>query len=425
MKSKSDYTSGISLIPGLQPDCLKNINGDKCAVMIIDPNKESHQLIKSALKHFSYKGEKFEVLGASNLKSATEQSSGNSFLILVVINRNEFKEDEVYQFIRFVRDKLNNPVCRIIFKDELVAFQQMTDNSDLKGLNGYRREFEEVRGNMISYLREVFISFDKKLIEDTGSKINPITEKNIKENKLKKEALTNTGMSRDKTYSVLAHDLKGPIGSIKILMDVLTTEPELLDKNTTQELLLNVRDTAGSINEMLENFMVWVRVHKHDIHFNPTKVYLSDVVNQTILLLKSSAFNKKIKLFSELKVGYTVFADEYMLNTIFRNLIFNAIKFTKEGGEVSVFANDNGNDIEVTIRDNGVGISEQDLTNIFTKDLHFTKQGTSKERGTGFGLILSKDFIEKNGGQLSVVSGVNQGSSFSFTVPKWKTMIAN
>ena len=393
--------------------------------MIIDPDKESHQLVKSALTYFSYKGETFEVMGASNLKSATEQSSINSTLVLVIINRNEFTEEEVYQFIRFVRDKLNNPICRIIYKDELVAFQQMTDNSNLKGLNGHRKEFEEVRGSMINYLREVFISFDKKSSKITEETIDSLMKNNFKENEFIKEALPKSGLSREKKYSVLAHDLKGPIGSIKVLMDVLTTEPELLDKDTAQELLLNVRDTAGSINEMLENFMFWVRVNKHDVQFNPTKVYLSDVISQTIMLLKSSAYNKKIKLRSEIKAGFNVFADEYMLNTIFRNLIFNAIKFTKDGGEVSIFATDQGNDIEITVRDNGVGISEQDLTKIFTKDIHFSKQGTAKEQGTGFGLKLSKDFVEKNGGQLSVVSGVNQGSSFSFTVPKWKTMTAN
>jgi anti-sigma regulatory factor (Ser/Thr protein kinase) len=425
VKSKSEDISGISFIPKLHPECLKNINGNECAVMIIDPDKNSHQLVKSALKHFSFRGENFGVLGASSMKSAIKQSYDNPSLVLVLIDRNKFNDDEVYQYIRFIRDKINNPVCRIVFKDELVAYQNMADNSDLKGLNGHRMEFEEMRGHMISYLREVFISYDKKSNKDIDEPPKSFPENKVVENKLEKEALVKSGLSREKTYSVLAHDLKGPIGSIKILMDVLTTEPELLDKETTNELLLNVRDTAGSIHEMLENFMFWVRVHKHNVHFNPLKIYLKDVVNQTILLLKSSAFNKKIKLQSEIESGITVFADEYMLNTVLRNLMFNAIKFTKEGGEVSIYVIDRGSVVEVVIKDNGIGISEQELTKIFKKDTHFSKQGTAREKGTGFGLILSKDFVEKNGGQLSVVSGVNQGSSFSFTVPKWKKMIAN
>jgi len=424
VKSKSEDISGISVIPKLQPDCLKNISGNGCAVMIIDPDKESHKLVKSALKHFAFRGEHFGVLGAVTMKSAFEQGVDNPSLVLVLVNRGKFNEDEVYRFIRFVRDKLNNPACRIIFKDELVAYKRMEDNSDLMGLNGSRMEFEEMRGHMISYLREVFISFDKKSVDDNKSDCHE-PKRDFAESNAVKETLPKSGLSREKTYSVLAHDLKGPIGSIKILMDVLTTEPELLDKDTTNELLLNVRDTAGSIHEMLENFMFWVRVHKHNVHFNPLKIYLKDAVNQTILLLKSSAFNKKIKLHSDIHSGITVFADEYMLSTVLRNLIYNAIKFTKEGGEVSIHAVDQGNDVEVVIQDNGIGISEQELTKIFKKEMHFSKQGTAREKGTGFGLILSKDFVEKNGGQLSVVSGVNQGSSFSFTVPKWKAMIAN
>ena len=136
-----------------------------------------------------------------------------------------------------------------------------------------------------------------------------------------------SNLSREKIYSVLAHDLKGPISSIKVLMDVLTSEPELLDKDTTRDLLLNVRDTTSSIHEMLENFMFWVRVHKQHVNFSPMKISLNDIVNQNISLLKSTAFNKKIKLQSGIGANVLIFADEYMLNTILRNLMYNALKF--------------------------------------------------------------------------------------------------
>lgn len=426
MKSKSEDINGITIIPSLLPDCLKHINGNGCKVMIVDPDSEVQQIVKSALKHYSYKGNYFDILGASNLKKASELCIHDSNFILILINRIEFDEHELYQFIRFLRDKLNNSFCRIVFKDELVLYESLTNKFRLNGVNDYRSEFEDVRGNMISYLREVFISFEKSS-KETYDTAYSVSKHLLNENKLKRnEAIQKKGLSHEKTYSILAHDLRGPIGSIKTLMEVLTTEPELLDNETTQELLLHVKNTAGSIHEMLENFMFWVRVHRKDIHFSPMKIDLSQAVKKTILLLNSTAYYKKIKLHSKIQTEIKVFADEYMLNTVLRNLILNAIKFTKEGGEVSIHANSNSeNEVEITVLDNGIGISEHHLSKIFDEETYFSKSGTANETGMGFGLLLSKDFIENNGGQLLVISNVDKGSSFSFTIPKWKTMTAN
>ena len=425
MKSEFDDISGIPTIPKIPPDCSKDTVSSDCSVMIVDHDEGVHQLVERALKCFSFKGENIGVLSTTDLKSAIDISLAKGGLVLVILNRNIFAESEVLQFMRTMKEDMIGRACLVFFKDELIASTQLLENPNLNGFEGSSPELEELLGNMINYLRQVIISYEKKGEKVAGENSASIFEDSSADTGVERKVNKKSNLSREKIYSVLAHDLKGPIGSIKVLMDVLTSEPELLDKNTTRDLLLNVRDTTSSIHEMLENFMFWVRVHKQDVRFSPMKISLIDIVNQSISLLKSTAFNKKIKLQSAIGANVLIFADEYMLNTVLRNLIYNALKFTKSGGEVVILVNEGAMDVEIIIKDNGIGISKDDLADIVNEKIHFSKKGTNREKGTGFGLLISKEFIEKNGGQLNITSQENIGSSISFTVPKWKSMIDN
>lgn len=425
MKSEFEHISGVPIIPESRSDFSKNTDSQSCSVMIIDHDESVHQLVEKALKYFSFNGKNINILSTSNLKTASAYLFKNHEIILVVLNRNSFDDGELQQFIYSVGNGLINTARQIIFKDELIASRHLLKNPNLNGLEGTSLELEELRGNMINYLRQVFISYGKEEERGLRGKSVSVFEESTKDKGVDGKINKKSNLSREKIYSVLAHDLKGPISSIKVLMDVLTSEPELLDKDTTRDLLLNVRDTTSSIHEMLENFMFWVRVHKQHVNFSPMKISLNDIVNQNISLLKSTAFNKKIKLQSGIGANVLIFADEYMLNTILRNLMYNALKFTKASGEVQILVNERAMDVEIIIRDNGVGISKNDLADIVNDKIHFSKKGTNKEKGTGFGLLISKEFIEKNGGHLIITSEENIGSSFSFTVPKWKSMIAN
>jgi len=146
------------------------------------------------------------------------------------------------------------------------------------------------------------------------------------------------------------------------------------------------------------------------------------LVRENLTLLKSAAVRKKIKLSSNIDENTEVFADEYMITTVLRNLVYNAIKFTKRGGIISVFAKEEKKCIKIEVSDTGIGIPAQDIEKLFQPDVYFKTKGTAKESGTGLGLILCKDFIEKNGGKIKVISEEGKGSAFSFTLPKWSTI---
>ena len=127
----------------------------------------------------------------------------------------------------------------------------------------------------------------------------------------------------------------------------------------------------------------------------------------------------------KLEAGSAIFGDEYMITTVLRNLIYNAIKFTPEGGSIDICSQINEKFIHVAIKDNGTGIQDENLEKLFRPEIHFSTRGTANEKGSGIGLTLCKEFVEKNGGEISVESKINKGSTFLFTVPKWQKFASN
>ena len=232
-------------------------------------------------------------------------------------------------------------------------------------------------------------------------------------------------ITREKLYTILAHDIKEPIGNIKVILDFLTNEPDLLDMKTSQDLLNSVKESASSIHELLDNFLFWTRMHKHEIYFNPVRINLAHLVRENITLLKGVAANKNIIIGADVNETFTVIADEYMMTTVLRNLIYNAVKFTSRGGGILVMARETDGYVELAVQDTGIGLRKAELENLFVPEVYYKSNGTSKESGTGLGLILCKDFIEKNSGKIKVESDEGFGSTFTFTLPKWNPISVN
>lgn len=224
--------------------------------------------------------------------------------------------------------------------------------------------------------------------------------------------------SREQLYTILAHDLQGPVGNIKLMLDFLTNESDPEDFQSSKELLLNIKESANCIQEMLNDLLFWTRLHKNETDFNPVRFNLAHLIRENITLLKSTASRKKIRISADVDENMEVYADAYMITTILRNFLYNAIKFTRGDGNIHISAIENGEQIKVVVIDTGVGIPESDIEKLFQPDVYFKTTGTAKESGTGLGLMLCKDYIERNGGRIEVSSTEGNGSKFSFTIPK-------
>ena len=238
--------------------------------------------------------------------------------------------------------------------------------------------------------------------------------------KRKNEELTNLNATKDKFFSIIAHDLKSPFNSIIGFSSLLSRQLQEKDFSAIERYATIIQNSSQQAMDLLMNLLEWSRSQTGRIVFTPENIDLSVMINQSIELFYGSAQQKSITIYSKIAVTRSLLADKAMINTILRNLISNAIKFTKIGGEIIVSAEQKPHEIVVTVSDNGVGMDKESIGKLFRIDQSHSTLGTEKEKGTGLGLLLCSEFIEKHGGRIWVDSTPGKGSKFSFTIPETK-----
>jgi signal transduction histidine kinase len=184
-----------------------------------------------------------------------------------------------------------------------------------------------------------------------------------------------------------------------------------------QHIAVSMKNSASNLFRLLENLLEWARMQQGLIPFDPQFIPLGSVVEHSIALMVEPAKNKGIEIECQIPAGMTIFADENMLNTVLRNLISNAIKFTRENGIIVVLARESDNNIEISVRDNGIGMSQDTIDHLFRLDVQTSRKGTNNEPSSGLGLLLCNEFIEKHNGTIRIRSQENVGTIFYFTLP--------
>ncbi|HQH26807.1 MAG TPA: hybrid sensor histidine kinase/response regulator [Oligoflexia bacterium] len=228
------------------------------------------------------------------------------------------------------------------------------------------------------------------------------------------EALKSVNVTKDKFLSIIAHDLRGPIGSLDVLFNEVIKE----GKDLHDEILDTVRSTARTVHLLLEQLLQWARSQQQRIEFNPSTFAIRKPVGECIGLLSTHARQKNIALIDQVSDSLFAYADPALVTTIIRNLINNAIKFTPQDGQITVSAQEADGMLKVLVSDTGVGISEETMGKLFKiEEKVISSPGTRNEEGSGLGLILCREFVQKNGGQIGVESKLGAGSTFWFTLP--------
>ena len=235
------------------------------------------------------------------------------------------------------------------------------------------------------------------------------------------KSLEETNQTKDKFFNIIAHDLKGPFTSFLAITDILTNDPESLNEDQKIHFLKSLNSSAVYLESLLDNLLQWARTQSGTLEVNARCIIVEDLVRQNLKIISINAQNKELELLNEIEEDISVFADSNLLNTVFRNLISNAVKFSKSGGQVVISSRKTEDKMmEFSVRDQGIGIAEEDIEKLFRIDVSTKTIGESNEKGTGFGLILCKDFVEKQGGSIRVKSELNVGTTFSFTLPLCK-----
>lgn len=222
---------------------------------------------------------------------------------------------------------------------------------------------------------------------------------------------------KDKFFSIIAHDLRGPFSGIIGVSELLLENDSEFNQKEANESIELIHQSSKNAFSLLDNLLTWAQSQTGSLEFSPTEIEISSVTDETISLLTNIAKNKNITLRSEIKGKQYVNADKNMLETIFRNLVTNAIKFTETHGEVLLSMKRENDHIVFSVKDNGVGIPPQKIATLFEINHKNTTLGTNEETGTGLGLVLCKDFIEKHGGKIWVKSQAGKGSDFEFSIP--------
>jgi len=241
-------------------------------------------------------------------------------------------------------------------------------------------------------------------------------EERIQEQNIQLQELNST---KDKFFSIIAHDLRSPfsgfIGLTKFMADGIMN----MDKVEVQKMSIAIQETAQNLFKLLENLLEWSRIQRGMIPFDPSFCIVSFLIEPTIELMRGSLTQKNIELVNQIPQKFALKADVFMLNTILRNLISNAIKFTQRGGKIILSAEEQDSNYLFLVEDSGIGMSSNTVGKLFKIDQKVSRLGTEGEHSTGLGLILCKEFINKHGGKIWVESEIAVGSKFYFTIPKY------
>ena len=368
------------------------INPSEYKILIVDDVMSNVLLLKVLLTN-----EKFAIATASNGRQALEQvEKENPDLVLLDVMMPDMSGFEVAQHLK------SNPNTADI---PIIFLTALNSTADI------------VKGFQVGANDFISKPFNKEeLIIRVTHQISLVAAKRLILSKT--EELQRTIAGRDKLYSVIAHDLRSPMGSIKMVLNVLILNlPSEKIGAEMYELLTMANQTTEDVFSLLDNLLKWTKSQIGKLNVVYQDVDLVEVTDGVIEIFSMVASLKKIRIHEMKPEKMMVNADIDMLKTVVRNLLSNAIKFSKENSEVLVKMEEVDGMAVVSVQDYGCGISEEGQKKLLHTDTHFSTFGTNNEEGSGLGLLLCKDFVVKNGGKLWFTSKEGEGSIFSFSIP--------
>lgn len=313
---------------------------------------------------------------------------------------------------------------RQIYLQKLVS--ERTQEIEEKNNVLIKQTSELNESNAILEERQQFIEEQNELLIDRTERLNRSNmllvekqkhiEEQSKEIIRKNEELVKLNATKDKFFTIIAHDLKNPFNAILGFCEIITLKYDNFDDNKKKQLINSIFTSSKNIYKLLENLLQWARSQTGEIKFNPEVFLISDVIDNNIIIVNDLLKEKKLELITINTKSLSVYADKNMISTVLRNLITNAIKFTRKGN-ITIECYCENTHILVKVKDTGVGIPPEKLNDIFNVAGSKSTYGTNGESGTGLGLILCKEFVLKNKGTIGVESEVGKGSTFYFTLP--------
>jgi two-component system sensor histidine kinase/response regulator len=358
-------------------------------------------------------------------KEKLNQLVKNSFDMIVLLDSNGFQHyvsESCERILGFKPEELINiPIIETMIHpdDQEKTSAGLTDiiNNSANGGSQYRHRHKN--GSWV-YLEAFGTNqINNPLIKSVVLNVRDITERKKTEEELleSRARLREANFTKDRFFSIIGHDLKSPFNSIVGFSEILLEQIKEKDYTSIEDYAEIIYNSSERAMNLLTNLLEWSRTQTGKIKFNPEYHELVTEINDVVELLNASAQQKSIFISKNLPHDMPVEADKAMVKTILRNLISNAIKFTNRGGEITISLEQKPKELIVSVADNGVGIKKENIDYLFRIDHRYSTLGTNKETGTGLGLLLCKEFVEKHGGKIWAKSNGISGSIFSFSLP--------
>ncbi|HOV13149.1 MAG TPA: hybrid sensor histidine kinase/response regulator, partial [Spirochaetota bacterium] len=364
----------------------------KQKILIVDDAPVNIKVLGYMLKDSDY-----EVLISNNSKNGLEIAQNNlPDLILLDINMPEM---DGYEFCKLIKGDKRTKDIVIIFLTAKTETDEIVKGFEMGAEDYVTKPFNS--GELLARIR-THLSLKQKNYE-----LQLLNKKLDEANKLK-----------NRFFSIISHDLRSPFTTLMGIPELLIQRYDSFDKEKILEYIKKIYSSGKIVYNLLDNLLEWSRSQLDNFNITITRVNLKDIIENVFLSLKDIASNKNINLICDLTSDLFVNADIYTITTVIRNLVSNSIKFTKNSGFVKITYIELENEFEICIEDNGIGISKDNIEKLFSSDTNFSKNGTNGEKGTGLGLIICKEFIEKNGGNIRVESEENIGTKFLISLTK-------
>lgn len=416
---------------------------------IIQPNGSIRQIIISASAQFDKQGGFTSTIAIFRditdrklMEEALKESEERQRLILELTTDYFFKADVDIMgkvIINYVSKDTNNITGRpleefntpdlwttIIHPEDLEFSMKFMNSLLASGEPGELECRSYTKDGKMRFIRilarPVHDKKSNKIVSIVGA-IKDITESKLIEADIQKKnaELMELNASKDKFFSILAHDLRSPFNGFLGLTKMMAEEIRDLKIHEMQEFALNMQKSANNLYTLLDNLLEWSKMQRGITEYSPNSVNLLEIVEKNINIIKDTSNQKNIEIINNIIENKQIIADISMLNTIFRNLLSNAIKFTHSGGRIEIgsiikHSQDSNSNCIIYIKDTGIGMDSDTICKLFKIDQKVSRKGTSGELSSGLGLLLCKEFIEKNEGKIWVESEVGKGSTFYFTL---------
>jgi len=291
---------------------------------------------------------------------------------------------------------VNERTQKLLETNELLLFRQTRIEEQSEELRAHSENLKEANNLLVQ--RQNLIKLQAERLQETNNELLVLNS------------------TKDRFFSIIAHDLRNPFHVVSGFSELLLRDYQKLPAEKIEKYLNLMYNSSRSGNNLLDNLLQWSRSQTGNMPFEPIRLNLLTIAEETLNYLEGDAHKKNISIQLLIDPNLNIAADENMLKTILRNLISNAIKFTRENGDIKVKSVLSGNYVEICVKDSGIGIPSDKIPLLFKVETNISTRGTSQESGTGLGLILCKEFVEKHQGGIWVESIVGEGSSFIFTL---------